>query len=377
MKNLYLIGFMGAGKSTIARALAKKCPSKRIEMDQLIEEHQGMAITDIFAAHGENYFRDLETELLRSFSESTGYVVSCGGGSVLRDENAALMKENGCIVFLRATPETIYERVKDSTNRPILNGNMNVEYIRELMEKRRPRYEAVADICVDTDGKDVENISEEILKAVENRAYEGQQEMNFEFIRECRLESDELQAMYDNVLQELERAEHYYWRKPQECGIILRQTTERICRIYNTYYQIGYPQNASLEEFLCYTDENEHNVMVSRFLSVVRKEQRDRLNKLRVLGDDCIWGEEAPDQGMTFEDRMGQNARHMMETMMEVTKDMCEKINKRDDVFDEFFLEEALPETKEEAGKETLAAAEITTSAENTKKPLFARIFHR
>ena len=115
--------------------------------------------------------------------------------------------------------------------------------------------------------------------------------MNFEFIRECRLESDELQAMYDNVLQELERAEHYYWRKPQECGIILRQTTERICRIYNTYYQIGYPGNASLEEFLCYTDENEHNVMVSRFLSVVRKEQRDRLNKLRVLGDDCIWGD--------------------------------------------------------------------------------------
>ena len=117
--------------------------------------------------------------------------------------------------------------------------------------------------------------------------------------------------------------------------------------------------------------------MVSRFLSVVRKEQRDRLNKLRVLGDDCIWGEEAPDQGMTFEDRMGQNARHMMETMMEVTKDMCEKINKRNDVFDEFFLEEALPETKEEAGKETLAAAEITTSAENTKKSLFTRIFHR
>ena len=64
-------------------------------------------------------------------------------------------------------------------------------------------------------------------------------------------------------------------------------------------------------------------------MSVVRKEQRDRLNKLRVLGDDCIWGEEAPDQGMTLKDRMGQNARHMMETMMEVTKDMCEKINKR------------------------------------------------
>ena len=97
-------------------------------------------------------------------------ITVAGGGGVLRDENAALMKENGCIVFLRATPETIYERVKDSTNRPILNGNMNVEYIRELMEKRRPRYEAVADICVDTDGKDVDAISEEILKAVEDRS---------------------------------------------------------------------------------------------------------------------------------------------------------------------------------------------------------------
>lgn len=99
--------------------------------------------------------------------------------------------------------------------------------------------------------------------------------MNFEFIRECRLESDELRAMYDNVLQELERAEHIIGENRRNAASFCAQTTERICRIYNTYYQIGYPGNASLEEFLCYTDENEHNVMVSRFLSVVRKEQRD------------------------------------------------------------------------------------------------------
>ena len=164
MKNLYLIGFMGAGKSTIAWALVSYGYTSVGDTDKRCE----VGYTPGNAGAG--FFRDLETELLRSFSESTGYVVSCGGGSVLRDENAALMKENGCIVFLRATPETIYERVKDSTNRPILNGNMNVEYIRELMEKRRPRYEAVADICVDTDGKDVDAISEEILKAVEDRA---------------------------------------------------------------------------------------------------------------------------------------------------------------------------------------------------------------
>ena len=76
---------------------------------------------------------------------------------------------------------------------------------------------------------------------------------------------------------------------------------------------------------MCYTDDDAHNVMVSRFLSVVRKEQRDRLTKLRVLGDDCILGEAGPDQGMSFEDRMSQNAKRMMETMMDVTKDRCEK----------------------------------------------------
>ena len=102
--------------------------------------------------------------------ENNKVVIVTGGSSGIGRCTASALKENGCIVFLRATPETIYERVKDSTNRPILNGNMNVEYIRELMEKRRPRYEAVADICVDTDGKDVENISEEILKAVEDRS---------------------------------------------------------------------------------------------------------------------------------------------------------------------------------------------------------------
>jgi len=166
MKNIYLIGFMGAGKSTIARELVKVKSAKRVEMDQLIVEQQGMLISDIFEKYGEEYFRDLETELLRSFLGQENMVVSCGGGSVLRDENAALMKENGCIVLLKATPETIYERVKNSTERPILNGNMNVEFIRELMEKRRERYETVADITVCVDGKERQEVCREILAAL-------------------------------------------------------------------------------------------------------------------------------------------------------------------------------------------------------------------
>lgn len=162
MNNIYLIGFMGAGKSTVARRLAELTGAQRIEMDQWIEEQQKEKITDIFSKYGEEYFRDLETELLKSLVKQQNLIVSCGGGSVLRDENARLMKEAGRIILLSATAETVYERVKHSTNRPILNGNMSVEYIRELLEKRRARYESVADEMIVTDQKTVEQICEEI-----------------------------------------------------------------------------------------------------------------------------------------------------------------------------------------------------------------------
>lgn len=166
MKNIYLIGFMGAGKSTVARELGRQTGAKCVEMDERIETQQGMPITEIFEKYGEEYFRNLETELLREIGCNEDQIISCGGGSVLRDENAVLMKENGCIVLLTATPETIYERVKNSTNRPILNGNMNVEYIRSLMEKRRARYETVADIRIEVDDKDTATVCTQILAQI-------------------------------------------------------------------------------------------------------------------------------------------------------------------------------------------------------------------
>ncbi len=164
-ENIFLIGFMGAGKSTVAAELERQLHILRAEMDALIVEREGMAISDIFAEKGETYFRDAETALLKDLTEKKGIIISCGGGAVMRDENAALMKQCGKIVLLTATPETIYERVKDSTDRPILNGNMNVDYIRELMEKRKDRYLAVADVVVATDQKSAEEITREILAA--------------------------------------------------------------------------------------------------------------------------------------------------------------------------------------------------------------------
>lgn len=166
MKNIYLIGFMGTGKSTVAGALAKRLDAKCVEMDQVIEAEQGMAITEIFEKYGEEHFRNLETELLHSFEKEAHLVVSCGGGSVLREENAALMKAEGRIILLTAKAETVYERVKDSTNRPVLNGHMSVSYIQELMDKRSTRYEAVADICVATDDRSADDICTEIIEFI-------------------------------------------------------------------------------------------------------------------------------------------------------------------------------------------------------------------
>lgn len=166
-EHIFLIGFMGCGKSTNARYLSKLTGAKQMEMDQKIVEEQGMAITDIFSRFGEQHFRDLETELIRSMKEKEPMVVSCGGGAVLREENVALMKACGKIVLLTATPEAIFDRVKDSEDRPILNGNMNVEYISELMEKRRPKYEAAADLVISTDMKNVREICEEILEKMQ------------------------------------------------------------------------------------------------------------------------------------------------------------------------------------------------------------------
>lgn len=164
--NIVLIGFMGAGKSTVSEYLKDTYGMDVVEMDQVIAERVGMSIPDIFEIHGEEYFRNLETGLLKELQSRKNTVISCGGGAALREENVVEMKKNGRVVFLTAAPETVYERVKGSDERPILNGNKNVNYIAELMEKRRAKYEAAADVLVATDGRDVQSICEEIMKKV-------------------------------------------------------------------------------------------------------------------------------------------------------------------------------------------------------------------
>ena len=166
MKNLFLIGYMGTGKSTVAAYLANHYGMDIIEMDQEIVEREGMGISNIFSIKGEAYFRDVETNLLIEIQAQENKVVSCGGGVVLREQNVAEMKESGQIVLLTAKPETILERVKDDDSRPLLRGNKNVEFISTMLEKRRPKYESAADIVIETDGKSAEEICREIYEKI-------------------------------------------------------------------------------------------------------------------------------------------------------------------------------------------------------------------
>ena len=162
--NIVLIGFMGAGKSTISEFLKTVFAMEVIEMDQIIAERQGMSISDIFETYGEEYFRDLETNLLIEMQSKKNMVISCGGGVPMRERNVVEMKKNGRVVLLTAKPETILNRVKDNHDRPLLEGNKTVPFIADLMEKRREKYQAAADIVIETDGKSELEICEELVK---------------------------------------------------------------------------------------------------------------------------------------------------------------------------------------------------------------------
>ncbi|MFQ9515073.1 MAG: type I 3-dehydroquinate dehydratase [Eubacterium sp.] len=167
--NIALIGFMGTGKTTISKALSRITGFDEIDVDQYIVDKEGMEISDIFEQNGEQYFRELETRALKEIQNGKGQIISCGGGAVLRDENVEILKKGGVIVLLTATPETIFERVKDHTHRPILNNDMSLEHVKQLMSSREPRYQSVADIKVNVDSNDRVQTCYDMLKQLKQR----------------------------------------------------------------------------------------------------------------------------------------------------------------------------------------------------------------
>ena len=142
-KNIVLFGFMGTGKTAVARALGEELGRPVVEMDKIIEEEEGMTISRIFEEKGEEHFRRRERELVKELSRSGGRVITTGGGVVLNPDNIKDFHENGILICLTARPKVILERVEDETHRPLLEVKNLRETIEKILSTRRPFYERV------------------------------------------------------------------------------------------------------------------------------------------------------------------------------------------------------------------------------------------
>ncbi|MBU4303285.1 MAG: shikimate kinase [Candidatus Omnitrophica bacterium] len=161
--NIYLVGFMGTGKTSVGRQLAAQKKWNFIDLDELIELKQQRRIVDIFAQDGEPHFRKIEKKFLKQVSTQKKFVVACGGGVVLDPDNIKLMKKTGILICLCATCEAILKRVSASTHRPILNVAKPRERIELLLKMRAPYY-AQADKTIDTSLLTIKEVVAKIAK---------------------------------------------------------------------------------------------------------------------------------------------------------------------------------------------------------------------
>jgi shikimate kinase len=169
MGNIYLVGFMGTGKSSVGRELARKKKWQFLDLDELIELREKRTIPEIFAKEGEPYFRRAEKRVLLEVSRERKFVVACGGGIVLDAENIKVMQESGKIICLKATPQVILRRTSGYVHRPLLNVPQPKEKIELLLKLRAPYY-AQADKTIDTSKLSLKQVVEKISKVTSKKA---------------------------------------------------------------------------------------------------------------------------------------------------------------------------------------------------------------
>ena len=169
-QNLILIGFMGSGKSSLGVKLSYRLRMPVEDTDKLIERREGRSVNEIFMDDGESYFRQLETDLLRELAAKNGArIYSTGGGMPVKEENRVLLKKLGKVIYLRVSPETVYERLKGDSARPLLQCGDPLKRIREFLEEREEAYAACADIIIDADEADMESVLKRITSALDKR----------------------------------------------------------------------------------------------------------------------------------------------------------------------------------------------------------------
>jgi shikimate kinase len=159
---------MGVGKTTVANFLEANKGMKILEMDHLIEEREGLSIQEIFSVKGEPYFRKLETKILKELNKerTINTVISCGGGIVIDPDNLPLIQSLGVVIHLNATSKVIYQRIKNCKKRPLLKGNIDIDYISDLLERRQIIYEKISNKKIDTTEKTVEEVCKELLTVI-------------------------------------------------------------------------------------------------------------------------------------------------------------------------------------------------------------------
>lgn len=163
--NIYITGFMGTGKSSVGRELAHIKKWQFLDLDDLIEEKEGLSIPDIFKKKGESCFRQAEKKALAEASRKKDHVIACGGGIVIDPENINVMKQTGFMVCLTASPEVILARTRQFSHRPLLNVADQEAKIHELLQKRAPFY-AQAQLTIDTSLISIQETARKILQSV-------------------------------------------------------------------------------------------------------------------------------------------------------------------------------------------------------------------
>ena len=161
--NIYLIGMMGSGKSTVGKILAEKMKLLFIDLDSEIEKTGGKSVSEIFNQDGEDHFRKLESEELKQYSES---VVACGGGIILDEENRQYINENGVAVLLTASMDELFKRLSDSNNRPILPDENTEKALTNLWLERKKDYLNTSDFLIETDGENPIEITNKIFSKI-------------------------------------------------------------------------------------------------------------------------------------------------------------------------------------------------------------------
>jgi shikimate kinase len=167
-KSIVLIGFMGAGKSSVGRLLEKRMALARFDIDEMIAAKCGLTIAEIFSQQGEEGFRKMETGTLRELPRSKPTIVVTGGGIVLRDENVDFIRQLGTIVWLVADEETLFERATRKANRPLLQTDNPRNTFAELLRTRTPIYARIADVRIDTSSLSHEEVAETVLNKIDN-----------------------------------------------------------------------------------------------------------------------------------------------------------------------------------------------------------------